>query len=536
MGETGGAGIQEINLNCTAATLMKFHASGAAVRAVLGPFSSGKSHEVCVELFLLSLEMPPCRDGVRRTAIGFFRENATLIKDSMMKTWISIFREDPGHTLPYRSWVTWSQPMSIRMKFPHPSKDGTEVDIQIYCRHQGSPEDSEDLKGMELTHAWFDEVNKVPEICVGRGHGRTGRFPAEKDMAPGWPTPRFCTFLTSNLPHEKHWLWQKRLNPPEGWEFFLQPPAYFYEGRDAEGRRIYTPNTGQRLAQGILPAENIEHLQEGWKYYEKMLNSMRHEDALVLVCAQPGQLMDGEPVYGAYSAERHYTGKRIPFDVTKTLFLGFDWGFWPTCVFCQVNNLGQLCVLDMVDGEGRKMGIEQLWKSVLREKLINEYRFGAGAQIWAICDPAVGGSQVNMDDCRAFVERQGINIRPCATNNPTYRIGAVDHFLRSTVAGGLPGFQIGLGAFKIHEGMNGYYVLKTEETGVGKTYSSVPVKNGWSHSQDAVQYVAHAIKNPTLYDIAWRNTGGFGDIGGVAPSEETALVQPGPDVGLAGVV
>lgn len=524
----------ELKLSCTAATLMKFHASRSKVRVILGPFSSGKSFAVATELFLLSLDMPPCKDGVRRTGILFARENATLIRDSMMKTWIKLFPEDENKVLPYRSWVCWHPPMGIRMRFPHPSNDGTDVDINIYCRHQGSPEDAENLKGVEISHVWIDEANRVPKTCVTASIGRMGREPDKDnlrvDPVTGLsPTPRFCAFLTSNMPHEKHWLWENKLNPPSEWEYFIQPPAFFYEGKTKDGKRRYVPNTGQKLSKGILPAENIENLNEGWGYYVSQLNCMPHEQALVLVCAQPGHVVDGLPVYGGYSAERHYAGKKIPFDITKTLFLGFDWGFWPTCVFAQINDLGQLCYIDMIDGEGVRMGIEQLWKTHLRAKLINEYRFGAGAQIIAVCDPAVGSSQTNLDNCLEFIARQGINIMPCATNLLRPRIDSVDHFLRSTVGDGLPALQIGADAYKLHEGMNAYYVLKAKESATGTQYSEEPVKDEWSHAQDAAQYIAHMIKNPVLYDVDWRNKGSAGYDG-------AGYVQPAVNVGAAGVV
>jgi len=500
--------------------------------------NSGKSYDICIELFALSLEMPPCLDGVRYTTIGFVRENATLIKESMMRTWIKLFPEDPNKKEPLKSWVTWSPPMGIKMRFPHPSGDGTTVSIQIDCKHQSAPEDAEDVKGWELTHLWIDEANKVPENCVMDSIGRLGRVP-DKDKLPidpktGVPiVPRFCAMLSSNMPHEKHWLWQNRLKPPQGWEFFVQPPAYFYEGMGKDGKRLYVPNRGQKIGQGIGPAENIDHLNEGFGYYKRILQgavgSKGHARVMVIVCAQPGHVIDGEPVYGGYNPEIHYTGKKIPFDITKTLFLGFDWGFWPTCVFVQINDSGQLCVIDLIDGDGEKTAIEQLWNSKLQAKLINEYKFGAGAQIMAICDPATGGSQVNLDTCKDFIERKGIKILSCITNLPKPRIESVESFLRSTVYGGKPAFQVGADAYKIHEGMNGYYCLRTVETGNGTIYSETPCKNEWSHSQDALQYICHAIKNPSLYGIEWRNKG---DI----KTGSDFVIPSGPKPCAAGVV
>jgi hypothetical protein len=407
----------------------------------------------------------------------------------------------------------------------------------IYFRYQGCPDDKENLKSLDLTDIYFNEVNNVPQACVEMGISRTGRYPDERDMAVDPVTGRkhkvdFWTFMDSNMPNEKHWLWQMYLDPPTGWEFFRQPPAYFYEGRGKDGKRRYVPNTGQKAAQGIGPAENINHLQERWQYYAKQLRMMKHETAMVLVCAQPGHDIDGEPVYGNYNPEVNYTKRELKFDIRKTLFIGFDWGLWPTAVIAQMNNDGQLMAIEVIDGDNEKMGISQLWENRLRPKLVNDYMWQNGAQVFAIGDPAAGTSQVDMSNCVEFLAQRGLVVMPCLTNNPAERIDSVDHFIRGTVYGGRPMLLVGPKAYKLHEGMCGYYHLQTKQNASGTVFGEVPAKDQWSHCQDAFQYICHAIKNPALYNIEWRNRNNVvGDMtfGGGAAAQQV-------DVGVAGVV
>lgn len=519
----------DVDYDCTAPTIKRFHADPSDVRIIMGPQGSGKSFGICGEIIMLAKEMPPCTDGVRRTRVGFIRDTATNIKDTTLQTWLKVVPEDPRKRIEGMSWVNWSQPFDVVWKFPMP--DGTRVELQIWCRHQGHPDDAENLASLELTHVYVNEIITVPEVCVLRAFSRCGRYPDKKDLAIDpktgkKPAIRFCKMGDCNMPHEKHWLWKRYLNPPQGWAFFRQPPACFREVID--GEIVYVPNRGQKIAQGIMPAENIDRLQEGWGYYTKQIAGNRHETINVLVCAQPGIILDGLPVYGNYNADSHFVNKDIPFQIGKTLFLGFDWGLWPTCVFVQMSDEGRMQVIDLIDGEGEKCGIEQLWENKLMPKLVNDYNWGRGTQIMAFCDPAVGTSQVNMDTCAEYLGRQGLVVIPCLTNKPSERIGAVDHFLRTTVSGGKSAFAVSKKAYKIHEGMSGYYCLKEKTSASSTTYSGVPEKNEWSHSQDALQYVAHAIKNPSLYNIKWRNRNN------IDMPEVPAAQQGG--IGLAGVI
>ena len=535
MGESGTSYV--IDIVCDAPTLARFHASHADVQVILGPVGSGKSWAVCQKVYLKAMNMPPCKDGVRRSAVAFIRDTATNLRDTTLVTWLRMVREDKTGKIRGLSWVTREPNINVHLNYDHPSGDGTTVDLMIYFRYQGCPDDRENLKSLDLTDIYFNEVNNVPRECVEMGIGRTGRYPDLRDLGvdPATGKPYACefrTFMDSNMPNEKHWLWEKYLDPPDGWEFFRQPPAYFYEGRGKDGKRKYVPNFGQKAAQGIPAAENINHLGEGWKYYAKQLRMMKHEAAMVLVCAQPGHDISGEPVYGNYNPEVNFTKAELKFDVGKTLFIGFDWGLWPTAVLAQMNGDGQLQALEVIDGDSEKMGISQLWENRLRPKLINDYLWQNGAQIFAIGDPASGASQVDMSNCAEFLASKGLPVIPCQTNSPSERIDAVDHFIRGTVWGGRPMLVIGPKAYKLHEGMCGYYHLQTKQTPSGTVFSEVPAKDQWSHCQDAFQYICHAIKNPSLYNIEWRNRNGMTEdlsVGG-------GCVVHNADVGAAGVV
>ena len=58
----------------------------------------------------------------------------------------------------------------------------------------------------------------------------------------------------------------------------------------------------------------------------------------------------------------------------------------------------------------------------------------------------------------------------------------------------------------MRQGMAGRYCFELVANQAKATYRKVVDKNNpYSHLQDALQYVCHAIRNPTDYNFSWRN-------------------------------
>jgi hypothetical protein len=472
--------------------------------------NSGKTVACCWEVFTLIHHVPPCKDGVRRSRWCFIRDTATNLKDTTMRTWLECFPEDTRKNGNGITQVIWSDPMEMRILGPCLMDGGkTQVEAIIFCRHQGCEADAENLKSLNLTGYFVNEANAIPERNIMMLDSRIRRFPNKKDMAldaDGKPLrPRFCGVLDTNMPDDQHWIYRKaEIEKPKSWAFFKQPPAMFCI-KQPDGKLKYVMNRGQRIAQGIQPADNIEHLQDGDAYYRDLIDGKPHDWVRVYVMAEYGLLNNGRAVYPDYNDQIHYRDIEVPFDRTKTLFLGFDWGLHPSVVFGQMSDGGQLQIIDEVDGGETKMGIERLWESTLRAKLVNEYGFGRGTQIFAIGDPATGKSQVNEQTCVGYLATQGLTVIPCHTNAQGVRMGAVDHFLHRMADKGQPGILFTKRTQKLRKGMCGWYFFAKKESHRDDVYAGTPCDNSFTHVQDALQYLCHAAKNPEEYSVVWRN-------------------------------
>ena len=56
----------EYDVRVSAPTMAAFHRSNAGIRGVLGPYGSGKSVGMCMEIFVRSSQQRAGGDGVRR--------------------------------------------------------------------------------------------------------------------------------------------------------------------------------------------------------------------------------------------------------------------------------------------------------------------------------------------------------------------------------------------------------------------------------------------------------------------------------------
>ena len=515
--------------NVTSPVLRRFHDSRALVRLVLGPYGSGKTYACCWEIVNLAFRMPPDKFGVRRSRCCFIRDTATNLKDTTVNTWLKLFPEKINGVR-FGTEVKHDPPMEMWLRLPH--WDGkTTVELHILCRYQDNPADAENLKSLDLSSIYINEASGVPLESVVAAVGRIKRFPAKEDLilerdANGNEIPpRFGIIMDSNMPNTKHWIYRQfEVIKPEGWELFRQPPAMFKK-TDANGKIIYVPNRGQMIAQGIPPADNISNLNDGFGYYEDLTKTGKHDWINVHVCANYGTLQTGLPVYPEYRDTVHYVDAPIAFDRAKPLFLGFDYGLRPSVAFVQINDYGQICVLDEIDGGARDpQGIEFLWTNTLRPKLVNEYGFGCGTKIIAVGDPAgKGRDQTYMSTPLNFLIQQGISIVPCHTNDPVVRWAAVKHFLNG-LASGRPAIMFAKPCVGLRAGMQGDYHFKEKQSG---DISGVVADNDATHIQDALQYVCHVIRFASEYNVsAYQTVGGSwnatsGAITGNQPDEPT---------------
>ena len=118
-------------------TLERFHASDHFVRGVMGPFGSGKSVAMCMEIMRRACEMPAGRGGIRKSRWAIIRNTYAELSRTTLKTWLEWVPESVFG--PYKK-----QEKVHYIKF-------NDVELEVVFQALDKPEDVKRLLSMELT-------------------------------------------------------------------------------------------------------------------------------------------------------------------------------------------------------------------------------------------------------------------------------------------------------------------------------------------------------------------------------------------------
>lgn len=467
----------------------------------MGPVGSGKSVMCCWEIFLKS-----CRqranpyDNYRRSKWLIMRSTYRELEKTSVATWLDWFPQ---------TQMKMSAPMSGVLRLPHPSGDGSVVEILLEFLALDDDKALRNLKSLEVSGVWANEAGEMSWNYLSRAFERTGRYPrADKDA--GVKYINHGMIMDTNPPSDTSWWFRlAEIEKPDGMKFYRQPPAVLK--RQEKGKIWYEPNDGRDPR--IPPAENIENHNEGWTYYMRQTTDGDHNRIKVFLMGEYGTSVSGEPVYPEYNDQIHFQREGIEPMWGMPLILGTDFGRTPSTVILQVDMEGQHRVIEEICSEG--MGITQFTQERLLPVLINKYRFHEMRHI-NFGDPA-GAMKGQTDErtCIDIMNQNGIRTVPCPVprNNFTLRRESVAGLLRR-VSNGKPGLVVGPRAPFIRDGFNGrYYYKKANVADMGdERVTNEPVKNMFSHPHDALQYACYGalhsddVKEMTPRGDAW----GFG--------------------------
>ena len=475
--------------------------------------NSGKSVAMCIEIMRRALKQPPCDDGVRRSRIAIVRDTYKNLRDTTLQTWLAWF---PEYVI---SKVKWTPPIVVRCGFP--CSDGTSVELELKSFGLENDSAMEDLKSLELTGFWVNEAVGVRLPLVNQLIQRIGRFPGG-NVDPEHNSVSYG-IMDTNPPNRGHWYEQfAEKTHPEGWTFYRQPPALLYEELP-NGEYHFYPNVGQR--EGVLPAENIEHLGEGFQYYLKSLGTQSNEFTKVYMCGEYGDSSGGKPVYPGYRDEVHYVDEEIKATPMAPLILGFDYGTTPACAICQLNGRGQLRVLEEVIGDNTFM--TEFFEQQVKPRLVS-YGWGSGLRLFAVGDPS-GDFRKDTDGTTAalVLRERGVPVVPCTTNAISPRIESVRSLLSRFSDGKRPDLQISKKCPTLREGFLGNYRFAPIKGMNTTRIRELPEKNEYSHIHDALQYACHMVTNPGLYAIdPWEMSRGRSSAEAQGPVIYDALGRP----------
>jgi hypothetical protein len=445
-------------------TLAQFHADGSFIRGVMGPPGSGKSVACCMEIMRRAAEQNVF-DGQRRSRWVVVRNTYSQLRDTTIKTWKEWIPPDIAP-------ISATAPFVCRLRRPLPDK--TFLDLEVDFLALDTPDDIGRLRSYETSGVWINEASEINKSLLDWLTLRVGRWPPPKSGGNKWRG----IIMDTNPTNTRHWWYRMaEVEKPKGWRFWRQPPALI---RTKEGQ--YVPNVGQ--VPGIPKAENIENIDEGFNYYLRAVAGKDPEWIRVNILGEYGSVFDGKPVYeDIYSDSRHMSKTPLGLYKGLPLYLSWDWGLTPACLFGQIAPNGQIRILREFQGENT--ALREFVNTVVKPALAGEF---ADMSIISTGDPA-GEQRSQVDEATPIGElgRLGIPTRPARTNDFLMRRQSVVSSL-SRMIGDHPGFIIDPSCKLLREGfLGGYQFARVRVTGTER-YHDVPLKNIYSHLHDCCQY------------------------------------------------
>jgi len=441
-----------------------FHADDSFVRGLMGPVGSGKSSSCCVEIMRRAIEQRPSPDGIRRSRWLVIRNTYPELKSTTIRTWEKWFSSAVAP-------IRWDTPITSVMKIGDIG-DGTAMELEVMFMALDRPTETGKLRSLELTGAWINEASEIPKEIFDMTTQRVGRYPSRLVGGPSWSG----VILDTNPCDDDHWYYKvaEEESPPE-WAFFRQPGGLFKEGE------VYKPNP---------EAENVYNLPNGYEYYLRQVTSKQDDWINVFLLGNYGSTKDGKPVYPEYNDKVHCLTKNVEAARGLPLVLGWDFGLTPACVVAQVTTRGKLIILDEFVSED--MGIRQFANDIVKPALINKY---SGYTIFSAGDPA-GNIRAQTDErtCLQELLEAGITTEPASTNDFLPRRESVAYFL-TRLTDGEPAFELNPRCTIIRKGLSGRYKFERIRTSGNARYKDRPVKDIYSHIQDALQYLCLRVRS-----------------------------------------
>lgn len=449
-------------------TLQEFHWDNSFVRGVMGPYGSGKSVAMCMEMFRRACEMPVWdkEEKIRKSKWLIVRGVYSEITGSVLRTLEKVI---PSEHLNFKMGNK-EVPSCL---FKSSLDDGTTVELIINFIALENFNDVGKIKSFEYTSAWLNEASELAPEVLAAVTGRTGRYPGKICDEQGREIPYWRgVIMDTNPPDDDHW-WYKlsEIERPTNYKFFKQPPALLNDPKT--GKYIPNPN-----------AENIENISGGYDYYFNMLTGKSEAWIKVYIQAQYGTLSYGKPVYPMFDDHIHISTKPLELLAGAPILAGVDYGINSAVVFAQYSKFGQLRVIGEIFVEN--ITTREFLQDYVRPYIVNKFN---GLRIEWYGDPS-GMTRSNVDGRSNYQEYLsfGINVEPCSTNSPDARIQAVSTFLNKR-----DGFIISSDCQYLIKGFRGEYCYKRLNADKERFSCSPDKNNKYNHSHDALQYLTLSL-------------------------------------------
>lgn len=493
-------------------TGQKFHDARVGTylyKGIRGVPGSGKTVVCIQDMFFKANMQPPIEDPktgrmVRWTNWALVRQQFSALKESTIKTWTSWF---PLGTM---TEIHESPPIKGWFEAPSLRNDGTWVRMDLTFLAAEAPNYINILDGLELSGGYVNEAAQIGFEKIHKLSERVGRFKPPGGAASGLKFLSFGVLMDTNTPLESSWYYQlEQVERPDRMLWFIQPPALI-KTKDSLGNVVYIRNDEENSKKYNTggPAENVEHHNEGWDYYEKQLIGADEDYIRMRLLNEYGRSKGGLPVYEETWNDRfHISTEEMPWMKGVRIGIGMDFGRNPAAAIGQLTPMGQLRVYDEV--VAFNMSVPQFVETKLIPFLSNKYGW-PHCDVILFGDPA-GAFKDQMSDLSPLGylnERAGIfsiipPILEGTNNDEAIRINAVEKFLRGNRQGD-PDFLLSHKCEYLRDGFNGdYHFKKKRNTANGAdAYHDKPDKDDpHSHIHDALQYLCCGLTTPGLAGI-----------------------------------
>lgn len=456
-------------------TLLDFHVQykDLFVRAVEGPFGSGKSVGCVHEMLYIAMRQQPAADNKRYTRFAVIRESYPLLLQTTKKVIEEWMPRNCGS-------IKESAPVFGKYEIPLP--DGTTAIMELYLIAMSEPRHVKKLRSTDFTVAWLNEATEVWADIFTNMTGRVGRYPSNRFGT--------CTYrgiiMDYNKPPIGHWL-HKMFNGekkvPANYKKFTQPPAVF-KIEVAPGVFDYEVNPA---------AENVNNHASGLGYYIEQIESRRLVGDFSGIdrelCLLDVDEQSGLPVWPLFDRKLHVSPTNMePVAGLETIVAVDTSGIHPAAVVAQFTGR-HWAIFDELYGEAT--GFEEFLTGGLIPLLRTKY--SQSPKVIAVCDPANARDSLKALKPTVVLQQAGIHAMVAPTNDIKPRIESVNILLNRNVGGILidPRCDMLIAACA-----GGYKYKKLGLVGTaGMGYSAAPEKNAASHIADALQYLGlHAVR------------------------------------------
>jgi hypothetical protein len=463
---------------------------------IQGPIGSGKTDCAIMRLFRHASQQPAQRDGRRRSRFAIVRSTFPELKTTTIPSFCNLFPEGSEAQGGFGE-MSWSPPFTYHMRHG-------DIEAEFIFLALDKDDDIKKLRSLQLTGVYFNELQYINLLLVTEGLSRCGRYPSVKNGGCNWSGG----IADMNAPESLHWApimmgkspvpdhftpddVQRHKCPP-GWFMFVQPPALLVLDDALKAHGLTPLNPGDEVEYCVNPnAENLRWLRPD--YYPKKIHGVSRQwiDANCRNIA--ASQMKGKAVHPLFRSESernsHVSATPLKFNPELDLFVGLDFGLTPAVVFGQTIR-GRVFILGELYAED--VGAVSFAPIVKRE-ILRRFPGIDIAKVQFIGDPGSAiRSQTDELTPYDIFRKEGMLVRKAPGANRFSTVGGRKEVVDSLLERQVDGYQalmIDPSARMLVQGLGGGYQFKVSKTSYGEFVSSDVVKNSYSHTCDAFQYL-----------------------------------------------